>query len=67
MSGDHPLLERRLRKSGNSALATVVSYQRTKSGPMVYGASRKSLCKLSLRVAPDGEPAFEVTTEAWLT
>ncbi len=27
----------------------------------------KSLCKLSLRVAPDGEPAFEVTTEAWLT
>jgi hypothetical protein len=67
MSGDHPLLERKLRKNGKSAMATVVSYERTKSGPMVYGASRKSLCTLRLRVAPDGEPAFEVTTEAWLT
>ena len=66
MSGDHPLLERKLRKSGKSAMATVVSYDRIKSGPMAYGASRKSLCKLNLRVAPDGESAFEATTEAWL-
>lgn len=48
-------------------MATVVSYDRIKAGPMAYGASRKSLCKLNLRVAPDGEPAFDATTEAWLT
>jgi hypothetical protein len=61
MFGDH-----KLRKSGKSAMATVVSYQRILGVEENRGAAPKSLCKLHLRVEPDGEPAFEATTKAWL-
>ena len=69
MLGDHQLLERKLRKSGKAALATVVSFHKVhtqqQSGPVGVGAA-KSLCKLGLRVAPDGEATFEASTETWL-
>lgn len=68
MLGNHQLLERRLRKRGKTAMATVVSYHRTLSmAESVQGGTPvpKSLCKVELRVEPDGESAFETTTEAW--
>ena len=71
MFGSHPMLERKLRKNGTSALARVIACERNdllsqkQSVPGGVGAP-KSLCKLQLEVMPGGEPAFEVTTEAWL-
>src|SRR5712692_7445907 len=69
MLGSHQLLERKLRKSGKTALATVVSCHRTlsvkESVPSGVETPR-NLCTLDLRVEPDGEPAFEARTDAWL-
>jgi len=68
MFGNHQLLERKLRKQGARATATVVSCHRTLSmnesnqgGIPVH----KVLCNVDLRVEPDGAPAFETTTDAW--
>ena len=68
MFGNHQLLQRKLRKTGRSALATVVSCDRglfinqSFSGESGVG---KRLCKLELRVQPDAEPEFDVRTDAW--
>ena len=68
MLGNHQLLERKLRKSGKTALATVVSCHRTYSMQenVASVGTPKGLCTLDLRVEPDGEPAFEARTDAWL-
>ena len=69
--GSHLLLERKLRKHGQAALATVVAVDRNdllsqkESVPGGVGAP-KSLCKMKLRVSPAGEDAFEVDAEAWM-
>jgi len=69
MLGNHQLLTHRLRKSGKSCMATVVSYRRTMGmNESIQGGApfAKSLCELTLRVEPQGEPPFEARTEAWL-
>jgi hypothetical protein len=68
MLGNHELLERRLRKHGQAATATVVSCDQKLSAnenrqdgiPVA-----KYLCKVDLRVEPPGEQAFGATTESW--
>lgn len=69
MFGTHQLLERKLRKTGKAALATVTACDRTHSmNESVAGGvgEPKTLCKLQLRVEPDGEPVFEASTNAWM-
>lgn len=70
MFGNHQLLERTLRRSGRSGLATVVSCHRLMSSHTSYNGgvpSPRALVRVVLRVEPDGEPAFETTTEHWFT
>lgn len=68
MFGHHELLERKLRKHGKSATATVLechqtNFSQTTGNPGLVGNTQVE-CKLRLRVAPDGETAFEATTDA---
>jgi Short C-terminal domain len=67
MLGQHKLLERHLRKSGKSAIATVLEAKQTHwavgSGNPNLVANNNIVWKLKLRVAPDGEPAFEAATD----
>jgi putative oligomerization/nucleic acid binding protein len=62
MFGKHPLLERELRKSGKSAMAAVL----TSEHELSHNAM-KDHCTVTIRVEPEGEPAFEATAEAFLT
>jgi len=67
--GSHELLERKLRKHGKASLSTVLSCDRRYSmrENVASGVGTpKSLCKLKLRVEPDGDSAFEATTDSWL-
>jgi hypothetical protein len=69
MLGQHKLLEQKLRHKGTAALATVVEVlsRHTQHQSNDLGQGRdSSLVKVRLRVEPEGEPAFEVTTDAWL-
>jgi len=67
MLGQHGLLERHLRKSGKTAIATVIECRQTHwavgSGNPDLIAGNKLVWKLKLRVEPDGEPAFEARTD----
>lgn len=68
MLGHHALLERSLRKHGKSAIATVLECHQTNwsetTGNAALVGNTKVECKLKLRVAPDGAPAFEAATDA---
>jgi hypothetical protein len=74
--GWHGLLERKLRKQGNAAWATVLSAQVTV--PTLYGNTRMQLGALHqqritkprwtmvVRVEPGGEPPFDAEISGWL-
>jgi hypothetical protein len=69
MLGHHALLERRLRKNGSKAFATVLeckqtNWSETTGNPGIVG-NTEILCNLKLQVAPDGEQPFEVPLD-WL-
>src|SRR3954452_1163255 len=70
MLGHHLLLERRLRKSGRRAFATVLDSERTHytetHGNEAVVSNTTVLWKLQLQVAPDGEPAFEAEADVLL-
>jgi hypothetical protein len=66
MFGNHELLERKLRKNGKAAAATVLSSRSGSSGGNLGSTGAKSHCKLTVSVQPDGEPAFEATVDGWL-
>ena len=68
-------LERKLRQRGKPAMATVLSVRRKVSG--LYNTSdpfyqsppteaTRALWTMTVRVEPDGEPAFEAKIDAWL-
>jgi len=68
-------LERKLREHGRAAMATVLAARRTVSG--LYQTSdwfyqspptqaTRDMWTITVRVEPDGEPAFDVTIDAWL-
>jgi hypothetical protein len=70
MLGHHPVLQRKLRKSGRRAFATVLGSKRT-SYTETFGndalvSNTTVLWKLKLRVAPDGEPAFDADVDVLL-
>jgi hypothetical protein len=67
MLGHHELRERKLRKNGKAATATVLecrqtSWSETTGNPGLVG-NTKIMCKLKLRVEPDGGAAFEASTD----
>jgi hypothetical protein len=69
MFGSHQLLEHKLRKSGKSALAKVTACERKETMQQNVNAgvgTPKTLCYLELQVQPDGEPAFDAKTDAWM-
>jgi hypothetical protein len=70
MLGHHPLLQRKLSKSGRRAFATVLESQRTKYNETFGNAALVSnttvLWKFKLCVAPDGEPPFEADADVLL-
>jgi hypothetical protein len=68
-------LERKLRQHGKPAMATVLSTRRKLSGlhetsDPFYQSSptevTRALWTMTLRVEPEGEPAFEAKVDAWL-
>jgi hypothetical protein len=65
----HPLLDRRLRKKGRRAFATVLRANRTSVveslGDTSIFRTTRVLHKLVVRAVPEGEPPFEATLEAW--
>jgi hypothetical protein len=68
MFGHHELRERKLRKNGKTAIATVLECRRTNwsettGNPGLVGNTRVE-CKLKLRVEPAGETPFEAATDA---
>jgi hypothetical protein len=68
MFGHHELRERKLRKSGKAAIATVLecrqtNWSETTGNPGLVG-NTKVECKLKLRVEPDGESPFEAATDS---
>src|SRR3954468_23458172 len=65
MLGNHQLLERRLRKHGIPAMVDVLAAE--DSGVSnVGGAGARLLCKMTVRIEPEGEPAFDARIDAWL-
>src|SRR4051794_34456921 len=70
MLGHHPLLQRKLRKSGRRAFATVVESERTKysetAGNEAIVSNTRVLWKFKLSVAPNGEPPFEADADVLL-
>ncbi len=76
MFGSHARVERKLRKQGKAAWATVLSTQRTL--PATYLGSRtnygpwqtqrvsKPRWKMMVRVQPGGEPPFDAKISGWL-
>jgi hypothetical protein len=70
MLGHHPLLERKLRKSGRRAFATVLESDRTMYtetfGNDALVSNTRVLWKLKLSVASDGEPPFETDADVLL-
>jgi hypothetical protein len=70
MLGHRPLLQRRLRQSGQTATATIVEARRTHYtetiGSEAIVGNTRILWKLALQVEPDGEPAFAANVEALL-
>jgi hypothetical protein len=70
MFGNHELLERKLRKKGKAATATVLTFHKTISMTESVNGSipvTKYLCTVDVSVQPGGEPAFETTTDAWFS
>jgi len=74
--GNHATLERKLRRHGRAALATVLSARvrlpaptrttRINDGPMSRKKLGPSLWKMTVRVEPDDGLAFDAKTSAWL-
>src|SRR4051794_9458274 len=67
MLGHHPLLQRKPRKSGRRAFATVLESERTKYnetfGNEALVSNTTVLWKLEVRVAPDGEAPFDALVD----
>jgi hypothetical protein len=61
------MLERKLRRRGKTAMATVLSLRQYPDnwGPGPTG-SGYFLCKMTVRVEPDDEPPFEAKIDTWL-
>jgi hypothetical protein len=70
MLGHHPLLQRRLRKSGRRAFASVLESQRTQYtetfGNDSLISNTRVLWKFVLRVAPEGEAPFDADADVLL-
>jgi hypothetical protein len=74
--GNHATLERKLRRHGKAALATVLSARirlpaptlttRINSGPMSRRKLGSSLWKMTVQVEPDDAPVFDAKIFAWL-
>jgi hypothetical protein len=69
MLGYRPLLERKLRKKGRRAFATILGAQRTHllntAGDPSVVSSTTRMWKLELRVEPEGESPFDVKVDGW--
>jgi hypothetical protein len=69
MFGYHPLLERKLRKDGRRAFATILGAERTHllntAGDPSVVSNTTRMWKLVMRVEPDGEPPFEAKLNGW--